>query len=70
MCIRDSGKTQAFEVLRTRTGDVTILIMLVTSGLSHLPPMKVVTILSGPVSYTHLDVYKRQPYSVSLLASP
>ena len=45
------GKTQAFEVLRTRTGDVTILIMLVTSGLSHLPPMKVVTILSGLVSF-------------------
>lgn len=45
------GKTQAFEDLRTRTGDVTILIMLITSGLSHLPPMKVVTILSGLVSF-------------------
>lgn len=45
------GKTQAFADLRTRTGDVTILIMLITSGLSHLPPMKVVTILSGVVSF-------------------
>jgi membrane protein YqaA with SNARE-associated domain len=45
------GKMQAFQDLRTRTGDATILIMLVTSGLSHLPPMKVVTILSGLVSF-------------------
>ncbi len=28
-----------------------ILLMLVTSGLSHLPPMKVVTILSGVVGF-------------------
>ena len=45
------GKMQAFQDLRSRTGDMTILIMLVTSGLSHLPPMKVVTILSGVVSF-------------------
>ena len=28
-----------------------LLVMLVTSGLTHLPPMKVVTILSGVVSF-------------------
>ncbi|MFM2349249.1 MAG: hypothetical protein RIR04_215, partial [Pseudomonadota bacterium] len=32
-------------------GDGAILTMLVTSGFSHLPPMKVVTILSGVVAF-------------------
>ena len=45
------GKLDAFETLKTRTGDAAILLMLVTSGLSHLPPMKVVTILSGVMSF-------------------
>ena len=45
------GKLGAFEALKAQTGDAAILVMLVTSGLSHLPPMKVVTILSGVVSF-------------------
>lgn len=45
------GKMAAFEKLKSNTGDTAILVMLVTSGLSHLPPMKVVTILSGLVSF-------------------
>jgi membrane protein YqaA with SNARE-associated domain len=45
------GKMAAFTALKDQTGDGAILIMLVTSGLSHLPPMKVVTILSGAVSF-------------------
>lgn len=45
------GKMAAFERLKSNTGDTAILVMLVTSGLSHLPPMKVVTILSGLVSF-------------------
>lgn len=45
------GKMAAFETLKSNTGDAAILVMLVTSGLSHLPPMKVVTILSGLVSF-------------------
>ena len=45
------GKMAAFEALKSNTGDTAILIMLITSGLSHLPPMKVVTILSGVVSF-------------------
>lgn len=47
------GKLDAFETLRTEVrADVwIILLMLVTSGLSHLPPMKVVTILSGVVGF-------------------
>ncbi len=45
------GKTAAFESLKAQTGDTAILVMLITSGLSHLPPMKVVTILSGVVSF-------------------
>jgi membrane protein YqaA with SNARE-associated domain len=45
------GKLDAFNALRDRTGDGTILFMLVTSGLSHLPPMKVVTILSGVIAF-------------------
>lgn len=45
------GKLDAFNALRDNTGDATILLMLVTSGLSHLPPMKVVTILSGVIAF-------------------
>ena len=45
------GKLEAFQALKSNTGDTAILIMLITSGLSHLPPMKVVTILSGVVSF-------------------
>lgn len=45
------GKMAAFEQLKAATGDGAILVMLVTSGLSHLPPMKVVTILSGVVAF-------------------
>lgn len=45
------GKMEAFEALKSSTGEGTILLMLVTSGLSHLPPMKVVTILSGVVAF-------------------
>lgn len=41
------GKLDAFEHLRGTTSADTILLLLITSGLSHLPPIKVVTILSG-----------------------
>jgi membrane protein YqaA with SNARE-associated domain len=44
-------KTAAFDALKSKTGDMAVLVMLVTSGLTHLPPMKVVTILSGVVSF-------------------
>lgn len=45
------GKMAAFESLKDQTGTEAILLMLVTSGFSHIPPMKVVTILSGVVSF-------------------
>jgi membrane protein YqaA with SNARE-associated domain len=45
------GKAAAFDALKSQTGTGAILLMLVTSGLSHLPPMKVVTILSGVVAF-------------------
>ncbi len=47
------GKLDAFEALRASVADnhALILLMLVTSGLSHLPPMKVVTLLSGFVGF-------------------
>ena len=41
------GKLDTFEALRGSSNADTILLMLVTSGLAHLPPIKVVTILSG-----------------------
>ena len=43
------GKLGAFEALRTCAGPDTTLILLTTSGLAHLPPIKVVTILAGAV---------------------
>ena len=44
------GKLEAFEHLKTCAGRETTMIMLVTSGLSHLPPIKVVTILAGVIN--------------------
>jgi membrane protein YqaA with SNARE-associated domain len=43
------GKLGEFEKLRACAGRDTTMLLLVTSGLSHLPPIKVVTILSGVV---------------------
>lgn len=41
------GKLDTFEQMRGTTSADMILLMLITSGLAHLPPIKVVTILSG-----------------------
>jgi membrane protein YqaA with SNARE-associated domain len=41
------GKLDDFENLKRCAGDDTLLVLLVTSGLAHLPPIKVVTILAG-----------------------
>ncbi len=46
-------KVDAFERLRRDWGD-SVLLLLITSGLAHLPPIKVVTILSGAV---HVDLW-------------
>lgn len=43
------GKLDDFESLRLSSGYGFIVLMLVTSGLAHLPPIKVVTILSGVI---------------------
>ena len=44
------GSLERFEALRTSSSRDAILLMLITSGLAHLPPMKVVTVLSGAAS--------------------
>lgn len=41
------GKLDDFEALRQCAGEDTLMLLLVTSGLAHLPPIKVVTILAG-----------------------
>ena len=41
------GGLEKFEALRTGAGFGFILLMLITSGAAHLPPIKVVTILAG-----------------------
>lgn len=41
------GKFDAFEALRLSASPDWVLLLLVTSGIAHLPPIKVVTILSG-----------------------
>jgi membrane protein YqaA with SNARE-associated domain len=43
------GKLEGFERLRACTSEDTVAMLLVTSGLAHLPPIKVVTILAGVV---------------------
>lgn len=45
------GKLEVMDRLRGESGVAAILVMLVTSGMMHLPPMKVVTILSGMISF-------------------
>lgn len=48
------GKAAAFDALSAEVaGSLSlILLLLVTSGLAHLPPIKVVTILSGVVGFS------------------
>jgi len=41
------GKLESFENLRLQASLGFIVLLLITSGLCHLPPIKVVTILSG-----------------------
>jgi membrane protein YqaA with SNARE-associated domain len=48
------GKLDDFETLRKCTGEDTLVMLLVTSGLSHLPPIKVVTILAGVAQVSFL----------------
>ena len=47
------GKAQAFDDLRASASGSAglILVLLVTSGLAHLPPMKVVTLMSGAIGF-------------------
>jgi membrane protein YqaA with SNARE-associated domain len=41
------GELDKFEHLRQCTSNETLLVLLTTSGLAHLPPIKIVTILAG-----------------------
>jgi len=41
------GKLDTFEQLKSHVGEEELNLLLVTSGLAHLPPIKVVTILAG-----------------------
>lgn len=41
------GKLDEFEAMKSSIGIDWILLFLITSGAAHLPPLKVVTILSG-----------------------
>ncbi len=41
------GKLDQFEAMKACASEQTLLVLLVTSGLSHLPPIKIVTILAG-----------------------
>ena len=41
------GKLAEFDALRNSNNSSAVLLLLITSGLSHIPPIKVVTILSG-----------------------
>ena len=64
MCIRDSNKAIAW--LIGIVGSIYGIWLLYASGLQYI---LIATILYAPgsimsVSYTHLDVYKRQPYNL------
>jgi membrane protein YqaA with SNARE-associated domain len=44
------GGLDSFERLRQSSSGDAVLLLLITSGLAHLPPIKVVTILSGALN--------------------
>ena len=48
------GKLAEFERLKNCAGENTIMLLLVTSGLAHLPPIKIVTILAGVIRVNFL----------------
>ncbi|TCL72636.1 YqaA family protein [Rhizobium sp. BK251] len=50
------GKLDAFDQLRSYVNYETMVLLLVTSGLAHLPPIKVVTILAG-VAHISLPLF-------------
>ncbi len=43
------GKLEAFNSLKACVHDRSLLLLLATAGLTHLPPIKLITILSGAV---------------------
>lgn len=43
------GKLDEFEQMKSHIDDWWILLLMITSGLAHLPPIKIVTILSGVI---------------------
>jgi membrane protein YqaA with SNARE-associated domain len=47
------GKLETFEALRGDSSAGFMILMFITSGLAHLPPIKVVTILAGAM---HIDL--------------
>lgn len=48
------GKLEGFEALKACASEDTLVLLLVTSGLAHLPPIKVVTILAGVAQVSFL----------------
>ena len=46
-----------FQMVRGTPTPLITIIMVIITGITR---MEVITIITGPVSYTHLDVYKRQ----------
>jgi membrane protein YqaA with SNARE-associated domain len=46
------NSVETFNRLKEATGTGTILLLLVTSAVAHIPPMKIVTILSGVVGFS------------------
>jgi len=41
------GELQRFEQLKACAGEQSLIVLLITSGLAHIPPIKIVTILAG-----------------------
>ncbi|MBL8582877.1 MAG: DedA family protein, partial [Rhizobiaceae bacterium] len=48
------GKLDSFEQLRSEASVGFMILMFITSGLAHLPPIKVVTILAGVM---HINIW-------------
>ncbi|WP_142416061.1 YqaA family protein [Bartonella massiliensis] len=50
------GKVESFESLKNSATLQFLIILLITSGFFHLPPIKIVTILAGVMS-VHLELF-------------
>ena len=67
MCIRDSLQTMPFPLEKVQINGFVGNVCIKIKGTETMANYIRLLCRFGAVSYTHLDVYKRQPYSVDIV---